>query len=114
MISPLDTILAARLLGIGITPKGYQVSTLLACDLGNPKPLNLGSFKPNPQQTETTFQTWFSNAFQLGILASELPGSRSSSVVLSSKPLVISPMQVVAKRWAGLFPKRDPRYSHQR
>ena len=76
---------------LGLTSKGYQVSTPLACDLGNPKLLNLGSFKHNPKQTETTFQICFSNAFQLGILASELQGSRSSSVVLSSKPLVISP-----------------------
>ena len=107
MISPLDTILAARLLGIGINPQRYQGSTSLACDLGNPKPLNLGSFKHNPKQTETTFQTCFSNAFQLGILASELQGSRSSLVVLSSKPLVISPKQVVAEHWAGPFFQKD-------
>ena len=69
----------------------------LACDLGNPKPLNLGSFKHNPKQTETKFQICFSNVFQLGILASELQGSRSSSVVLSSKPLVISPKHLVAE-----------------
>ena len=98
MIFPLVMILAARLLGIGIGPQRVpSIHAPLACDLGNSKPLKLGSFKHNPKQTETAFQICFSNGFQLGILA-ELQGSRSSSVVLSSKPLVISTKQVVAER----------------
>ena len=57
MISPLDTILAARLLGIGINPQRYQASTPLACDLGNLKPLNLGSYKHNPNKLKQRFKT---------------------------------------------------------
>ena len=99
MIFPLVMILAARLLGIGIGPQRVpSIHAPLACDLGNSKPLKLGSFKHNPKQTEAAFQICFSNGFQLGILASELQGSRSSSVVLSSEPLVISTKQVVAER----------------
>ena len=74
MIFPLDTILAARLLGIGKTPKGTKYPRLWPVILGTLNPSKLGSFKHNPKQTETTFSNRFSNAFQLGILASELQG----------------------------------------
>ena len=105
MVLPLDIPWCPVFLGIGIDPQripGYPCRWHVTLGILSPQ---VRIIHTKPKQTETTFQICFSNAFQLGTLASELQGSRSSSVLLSSKPLVISPMLVTAERWAGLFQK---------
>jgi hypothetical protein len=52
--------------------------------------LKLRSFKHNPKQTETTFSNLFLKLFNLESWLLNFK-AQSSSVVLSSKPLVVSP-----------------------
>ena len=95
MISPLDKILAARLLGIGINLQRYQASTPLACGLWSwePKPLNLGSFKHNPNKPKQIFQTRFSKCLATvsRLLEPWLLNPVTWQLQTSTTSLVISP-----------------------
>ena len=87
MVLPLDIPWCPVFLGIGIDPQripGYPCRWHVTLGILS---LQVRIIHTKLKQTETTFQICFSNAFQLGTLASELQGSRSSSVLLSSKPV---------------------------